>query len=120
MKDSYHLILCIGLITANQTGLLFFVVQNKASINKKRYLTKRFMVCEAGEDECGFFVFEWFVFDWLVFDGMFFLERIFFRRMVCLYADGTKKDPGFVFETGVFVWQERQCSTFFFEHLTNG
>ena len=59
MKDSYHLILCIGLITANQTGLLFFVVQNKASINKKRYLTKCFMVCEAGEDECSFFVLDW-------------------------------------------------------------
>ena len=25
--------------------MLFFVVQNKASINKKRHLTKRFMIC---------------------------------------------------------------------------
>lgn len=75
------------------------------------------MVCEAGEDECGFFVFEWFVFDWLVFDGMFFLERIFFRRMVYLYADGTKKDPGFVFETGVFVCGKRDVVPLSFANI---
>ena len=45
--------------------------------------------------------------DWLVFDGT------VFSRKDLLQTDGLplrgldKKDPGFVFETGVFVWQER-------------
>ena len=58
--------------------------------------------------------------DGFVFDGM------VFSRKDLLQTDGLplrgwdKKDLGFVFETGVFVWEERRRSTFFCEHLTNG
>ena len=60
------------------------------------------------------------MFEWVLFDGMLFLERLFFRRMVCLYADGTKKTLASFLKPGFLCGKRGGVPLSFAEYLMNG
>ena len=48
------------------------------------------------------------MFEWVLFDGMLFPGTDLLQTDGLPLRGWDKKDPGFVFETGVFVWKERE------------